>query len=114
MFISLHVCTPLLYPLIQASCGMVKYFSPSIPIHDKKCKKVKEGYDQEMVQSERNSHSKNGLGKITIRYLYYSKKTYRRSSEQLFSNRRSLSYTNLTKIRKRTYGANSTKINTKT
>ena len=35
-------------------------------------RKVQEGNDQEKVQSERNSHSKNEAGKTksTIRYLY--------------------------------------------
>ena len=34
---------------------------PSITTHDKE--KIKEGKDQEMAQSERNSHSKNRGGK---------------------------------------------------
>ena len=57
--------------------------------------KVQVGNDQEMAQSERNSHSTNrGVGKktkMTLRYLY------QKLSEQLFPKRRPLSYPNLTK-----------------
>ena len=55
--------------------------------------------DQEMAKSERNVHSKNRSEKketkLTIRY--YIQKIYRKPSEQLSPNRRSLSYQNLTK-----------------
>ena len=49
-------------------------------------KKVQEGKDQEKVQSEKDSHSKNRGGKknkLTIRYLYHE--TYCKPNEQLFS-----------------------------
>ena len=46
-------------------------------------KKVQVGDDQENVQSERNSHSKNRGGK-KIKKKSYTKKTYRKPSEQLF------------------------------
>ena len=55
-------------------------------------KEVKVGNDQEMAQSERNSHSTNrrvGKNKMTGTY---TKKTYRKPSEQLFPNRQPLSY----------------------
>ena len=60
--------------------------------------KVHVGNDQEMARSERNSHSTNrGVGEKTKMTLRYTKNTYRKPSEQLFPNRRSLSYPNLTK-----------------
>ena len=60
-------------------------------------KKVQVGNDQEMVQSERNAHSKNrGVGKTKLTFRY--RKTYRKPSKQLFPNRRPLSYPNLTKL----------------
>ena len=40
-----------------------------------------------MAQSEKDSHSKNlgaGKKKLTIRYLLYTKKTFRKPNEQLF------------------------------
>ena len=48
-------------------------------------KKVQVGKDQEMAQSEKDSHSKNRWEKTkpTIRYLYHE--TYRKPNEQLFS-----------------------------
>ena len=46
-------------------------------------KKVQEGKNQEKVQSEKDSHSKNRGGKKPIRYLYHE--TYRKPNEQLFS-----------------------------
>ena len=53
-------------------------------------KKVQVGNDQEMAQSEGNFHSKNrGVGKKLKWHLgTYTKKTYRKLSEQLFLNRR--------------------------
>ena len=56
---------------------------------------IQVGNDQEMGQSERNSHSINrGVGKtkMTLRYLY--QETYRKPSEQLFPDRRPLSHPN--------------------
>ena len=64
--------------------------------------KVQVGNDQEKAQSERNSHSKNRGGKknkLTIRYLYLEN-IDRKPSQQLFPNRRPLSYPNLTKTMK--------------
>ena len=60
---------------------------------------VSVGNDQDMAQSKRNSHSKNrGMKKkMTIRYLYFES-IDRKPSQQLFPNRRPLSYPNLTKI----------------
>ena len=57
-------------------------------------KKVQVGNDQEMVISERNSHSINrGVGKNLKRHLgTYTRKTYSKPSEQLLSKRRSHSY----------------------
>ena len=57
---------------------------------------VQVGNDQEMAQSERKSHSINrGVGKKTkITPSTYTKKTYRKPSEQLFPNRRPFSYPN--------------------
>ena len=49
---------------------------------------VQKGNDQEMAQSERNSHSKNRT-KMTL-----TMKTCRKPSEQIFPNRRPLSYPN--------------------
>ena len=55
--------------------------------------KVKVGKDHVTAQSERNSHSKIRGGKnLTIRY------SYSRPSEQLIPNRRTLSYSDLSKI----------------
>ena len=65
----------------------------AIPLNRFKEKQV--GNDQEMVQSERNSHSiAEGWekSKKTLSYLY--KETYSKPSEQLFPNRRPLSYLN--------------------
>ena len=48
-----------------------------------------------MVQSERNPHSINRGGertKLSLKHLYWE--TYRKPSEQLFPNRRPLSYPN--------------------
>ena len=60
---------------------------------------VKVGNDQKMAQSERKSYHKNRGGKKLNRQLgTYTKKTYRKPSQQLFSNRRSLIYPKLTKI----------------
>ena len=53
---------------------------------------VKVGDDQEMAQSERNSHSKiRGVGNQVLR----TTRIFRKPSEQLFLNRWPLSYTNL-------------------
>ena len=67
-------------------------------------KNAQVGNDQEMAQSERNSHSINrGVGKKLKWHLgTCTKKTYSKPSEQLFPNRRPLSYLNWTKIWKRT------------
>ena len=47
--------------------------------------KVKVGNDHEMVQSERNPYSENRGGeKINQQSGTYTKKTYRKSNEQLF------------------------------
>ena len=57
-----------------------------VPEMLKLSKKVQVGKDQEKVQSEKDSHSKNRGGKknkLTIRYLYHE--TYRKPNEQLFS-----------------------------
>ena len=43
------------------------------------------GNDQEMAQSERNSHSKTRDGKNLKQSGTYTKKTYRKLSGQLFS-----------------------------
>ena len=60
-------------------------------------KKVQVGNDQEMAQSERNSHSINrGVGKKLKWHLgTYTKKAYRKPSEQLFPNWRPLTRTEL-------------------
>ena len=57
-------------------------------------KNVQLGNDQEKVQSERNSHSKNRGGKTQFDkvLIHVLRKTYCKSSEQLFPNRRTLSY----------------------
>ena len=50
------------------------------------CKKLQVGNDQEKAQSEKDSHSKNRVGKktkLTIKYLYHE--IYRKPNEQLFS-----------------------------
>ena len=83
-----------------------------------KMKKVQIGNDQEMAQSERNSHSINrgvGKSKMTLTYVYHEK--CRKPSEQLFPNRRPLSYPNRTKnmktyIRLKQYKNWTTKHNT--
>ena len=58
-------------------------------------RKIKVGNEQEMAQSESDSHSKNrgGKTKLTISYLYF-KLTYRKLSEQLYPNWQLLSYPN--------------------
>ena len=73
--------------------------SIKIPNQDCVCLiKEKVGDDQEMAQPERKSHSKNRGGKkFNTGVRTYIEKIYRKPSEQLFSNRRSLSYPNLTK-----------------
>ena len=69
-------------------------------------KKVQVGNDQEKVQSERNSHSKNRGGKKLNGQLgTYTKKTFRKPCEQLFPIRvirQPLSNPNLTKNMTRT------------
>ena len=63
------------------------------------CNKVQVGNDQEKAQSEKRfplQKPKWENIKLTIRYLY-TMKTYRTPNEQLFPNRCSLSYLNLTK-----------------
>ena len=61
--------------------------------------KVKVGIAQKMAQSERNSHSKNrGWKKLNYQSDPYTKKAYRKLSEQRFPNRRPLSYPTLTSI----------------
>ena len=73
--------------------------SASRKIPEAKHEKVHEGNGQEMVQSERNCHSTNrGVGRREKTKGTYTKKAYRKPSEQLFHNRRTLSYPNLTKI----------------
>ena len=64
--------------------------------------RVKVGNDQEMAHSERNqSHSQNRSGiKLNWQSGTYTKRTYRKPNEQLFPNRRPLSYPNLTKYTK--------------
>ena len=50
--------------------------------------KVKAGNDQETAQSERNPPSNKRSGKktkLTVKYTYSTKKTYRRTSAQLLS-----------------------------
>ena len=48
--------------------------------------KVQVGKDQENAQSERDSHSKNQVGKkLNEQAGTYTMKTYRKSNEQLFS-----------------------------
>ena len=53
---------------------------------------LKVGNDQEMVQSERYSHSKNRGGGKTKRSGTYTEKTYRKPSEQLLPIRLALNY----------------------
>ena len=49
-------------------------------------KKVQVGKDQEMAQSEKDSHSKNRGGKkLNLQSGTYIMKTYRKPNEQLFS-----------------------------
>ena len=56
--------------------------------------------------------TKNEVGKINRQSGGSTKRTYRKPNEQLFPNRWPVTYPNITKL-KYTYGANSTKINTK-
>ena len=66
---------------------------------DISCKKVQVGNNQEMAQSERNTHSINrGWEKTKMTLSTYTRKTYSKPSEQLFPNRRPLSYLNWTKV----------------
>ena len=63
-----------------------KHITLHITIHCENKKMVHVGKDQEKVQSEKDSHSKNRGGektKLTIRYLYHE--THRKPNEQLFS-----------------------------
>ena len=59
-------------------------------------KKIQVVNDQEKAQSEKKSHSKNRSGKthlnLQLHVRTYTKKTYRKPSEQLLSNSLSLSY----------------------
>ena len=60
--------------------------------------KEKAQFDKEKAQSGRNSHSKNRGGKKSkLTIGTYTKKTYCKPNEQLFPNRRPVSYPNLTK-----------------
>ena len=58
-------------------------------------KRIKVGTNQEMSQSERNPVSKKlGEKNLNCQSGTYSKRTYRKPGDQLFFNRRPLSYPN--------------------
>ena len=65
-------------------------------LHRMATKKVQVGNDQEKAQSERNCHTKKSRWeKLNQQFDTNTKKPYRKLSEQLFPNRRLLSYPNL-------------------
>ena len=75
--------------------SIIFYIDSNHPEEDE----VQVGKDQEKVQSEKESHSKNRGGKknkLTIRYLYHETHIVSRIS-RYFPNRWPLSYINLTK-----------------
>ena len=75
----------------------------SVFIYMPMCKEVQVGNDQEIVNKKEISTPKTEGWKKTKYQGTYTKKTYRKPSEQLFPKWWSLSYPNLTKNMKKKY-----------